>query len=152
MENFTVATLAQLLSRLELVTQAQLDEGLNEVDRRSKDPEPLIRALERKGYLTPYQTQKLRKGDTSGLILGGYQLRYKIASGSFGRVFRGIDPRTGRDVAIKVLRQRWSTDPHTIDLFEREGKVGLRLRHPNIVETLAVDWDRANNQYYIVME
>ena len=76
----------------------------------------------------------------------------KISSGSFGRVFRADDPRTGRVVAVKVLRRRWSEDQDKIDLFIREGKVGLTLKHPNIVEILAVNQDAATRQYYIVME
>ncbi|MFO0931034.1 MAG: serine/threonine-protein kinase, partial [Gemmataceae bacterium] len=39
-----------------------------------------------------------------------------------------------------------------IDLFIREGKVGLTLKHPNIVEVIAINQDPATRQYYIVME
>src|SRR5262249_44964308 len=106
----------------------------------------------RKAYLTPWQSGRLLKGDTNGFFLGGYRILYKIASGSFGRVFRADDPASGRVVAIKVLRRRWSDNQERIDLFEREGKVGLKLKHENIVEVLAVNKDPATNQYYIVME
>jgi serine/threonine protein kinase len=87
-----------------------------------------------------------------GYFMGGYRLLYKFASGSFGRVWRGDDPRTGIPVAIKVLRRRWCDDPHKVDLFEREGKVGLTLHHPNIVQILAVHCDRAMGQHFIAME
>src|SRR5947208_3925864 len=107
----------------------------------------LCLALERKGVLTPLHTQKLLKGDADGYFLGGYRILYRIASGSFGRVFRADDPRTGRAVAIKVLRKRWSDDPHNIELFEREGRVGLSLRHPNIVEILDARRDSATGEY-----
>ena len=60
--------------------------------------------LERKGFITPWQSGKVLKGDIDGFFLGGYRLLYKIASGSFGRVFRADDPRSGRVVAVKVLR------------------------------------------------
>src|SRR5204862_402483 len=50
------------------------------------------------------------------------------------------------------LRRRWSDKQDRIDLFEREGKVGLKLKHDNIVEVIAVNKDPATNQYYIVME
>ena len=55
-------------------------------------------------------------------------------------------------MAIKVLRKRWSEDARKIELFEREGKVGLGMRHPNIVHILAVNRDPASGQYYIVMD
>jgi CheY-like chemotaxis protein len=152
MANLDAASLAQQAIRLGLITEAQLHEGWEELGRRGGAPEPLLRFLERKGYLTPWQSQKLLKEDVDGYFLGGYRVLYRIASGSFGRVFRADDPRSGVVVAIKVLRRRWSENPHTIDLFEREGKVGLSLRHPNIVEVLSVSQDPLSRQYYIVME
>src|SRR5262249_5316509 len=108
--------------------------------------------LERRGLMTNFQTSKVLKGDNEGFFLGGYRIRYKIKSGSFGRVFRADDPRTGRAVAIKVLRRRWSEDQQRIDLFIREGRMGLTLKHPNIVEVLAINQDPITRQYYIIME
>src|SRR5262249_6007185 len=52
----------------------------------------------------------------------------------------------------KVLRRRWMEDQNRIDLFIREGKMGMELKHPNIVEVLAVSQDMSSGHYYIVME
>jgi serine/threonine protein kinase len=145
------AELGALAMRLGLITEDHLRECLDDLGPLAT-AQTLVAALERKGHLTAYQGQKLLKGDTEGYTLGGYRKLYKIASGSFGRVFRGEDPRTGIPVAIKELRRRWCDDPHKIDLFEREGKVGLSLRHPNIVQIMDVFCDRARGQYGIVME
>jgi CheY-like chemotaxis protein len=144
--------LAQLAIKVGLVTEIQVQEVWEDLGQRGGDAEPFLRAIERKGFLTTYQSGKLLKGDFDGYFLGGYRLLYKIASGSFGRVFRADDPRTGTVVAIKVLRQRWMDKPHTIELFEREGKVGMSLRHPNIVEIINVSRDPSTKQYFIVME
>jgi serine/threonine protein kinase len=152
MENLDAASLGQLAIKLGLVTEAQLVEAWDDVGQSGADPEPMLRFFERKGYMTPWQSAKLLKRDPDGYFLGGYRVLYKIASGSFGRVFRAEDPQTGRVVAIKVLRRRWSEDPQRIEFFEREGRVGLSLRHPNIVEMLAVSRDAASGQYYLVME
>ncbi len=146
------ATLAQQVTALRLATPSQLEECLHEIGNHSADPEPLFRALERKLYLTPLQSDKLRKGEREGYYLGGYRLKYRVASGSFGRVYRGDDPATGRIVAIKELRKRWSDDPNAVELFMREGRVGMSLRHPNIVEILAVGQDPITHRYYIAME
>jgi serine/threonine protein kinase len=108
--------------------------------------------IERKGLLTNYQTSKVLKGDDDGFFYGGFRILYKISSGSFGRVFRADDPNTGRVVAVKVLRRRWSEDRVRIDSFIREGRVGLTLKHPNIVEVLAISQEMTSGQYYIVME
>src|SRR5262249_39335211 len=130
----------------------QLNEAWDEVGRRNTDPFALLRVLERKGNLTPYQSTKLLKGDEEGYFLGGYRILYKISAGSFGRVYRADDPATGRVVAIKVLRRRWSEDPQRIEMFEREAKLGMSLRHPNIVEILAISHEATTGQYFIVME
>jgi serine/threonine protein kinase len=112
----------------------------------------MVRLLERRRYLTSWQGRKLLKGDMDGYFLGGYRLLYKIASGSFGRVYRGDDPRTGQVVAIKVLRNKWMMDKQKVDLFLREGKLGMTIRHPNIVPVLTVSQDTVTQQYFIVMD
>jgi CheY-like chemotaxis protein len=152
MDNFDPAAFRLQAIKVGLVTQEQFDEVYEELDVRDPPLPDVLRLLERKAYLTPWQSGKLLKGDADGFFLGGYRILYKIASGSFGRVFRAADPGSGRVVAIKVLRRRWSENPERIELFEREGKVGLKLKHDNIVEVLAVNKDPATSQYYIVME
>lgn len=152
MADLDAPTLAKRAVDLGLVTPEQLSECREELAKLGDDPLPVCRWFERKGYLTPWQTSKLLRDDGEGYFLGGYRILYRIAAGSFGRVFRADDPRTGNVVAIKVLRRRHTEDPHQVDLFEREGKVGLTLRHPNLVTILAVSRDPASGQYYIVME
>jgi serine/threonine protein kinase len=152
MATLDAQALAQLASKVGLVTPEQVQEVWDELGVRGGEVEPFLRVLERKGQLTPWQSSKLLKGDTDGYFLGGYRILYKVASGSFGRVFRAEDPGTGRVVAIKILRKRWSEDKQRIELFEREGNLGLGLHHPNIVEILAVNRDNVTGQYYIVMD
>ncbi len=152
MENLDAAAFGKLLLNLGLVSEPQLLEAQVEAGEGNNDLQDLLRVLERKGFLTPWQRERVLKGHTDGYFLGGYRILYKIASGSFGRVHRAEDPRTGRVVAIKVLRRRWSEDPKQIAQFFREGRVGLQLKHPNIVEVLAINQDEASQQYYIVME
>lgn len=160
LEGINSAAFGQLAVKVGLITPQQLAEGLEEARSDSGQANPplphFIRVTERKGWVTNLQTSKLLKGDTDGYFMGGYRLMYKISSGSFGRVFRAVergdDPQSGRVVAVKVLRKRWSEDKKRIDLFIREGKVGLSLKHPNIVEVLAINQDAQTKQYYLVME
>jgi eukaryotic-like serine/threonine-protein kinase len=144
--------LAQLVVRVGLIDDQIAKECLYELDGDQKRPDELTKLMERKGLLTPLQSGKLLKGEMDGFILGGYRLLYKIASGSFGRVYRGDNPSTGQIVAIKVLRRRWTEDKKRIEMFEREGRIGMSLTHPNIVQILAVSKDNLTGQYYIVME
>ena len=144
--------LGRLAVKVGLITEGQLQEAREELADKPPDMIHMLRALERKGWLTPWQSGKLLKGDEDGYFLGGYRILYKVASGSFGRVFRADDPRDGRVVAIKVLRKRWSEDQSRIDLFIREGRVGQTLKHPNIVEVLTMSQDPTTKQYFLVME
>jgi serine/threonine protein kinase len=150
--NLDASGIGQLAIKLGLVSEDQVRECIVELDDKKAPAPDMVRMLERKGYLTTWQGGKLLKGDLEGYFLGGYRILYKIASGSFGRVYRGDDPRTGQVVAIKVLRHKWTLDKQKVDLFVREGKLGMNIRHPNIVSVLAVGQDSKTGQYYIVME
>jgi serine/threonine protein kinase len=50
-----------------------------------------------------------------------------------GEVYRGRDPRLGRDVAIKVLPSNASSDPGRLHRFEQEARAAAALNHPNIL-------------------
>ncbi len=151
-EPVDAGAVADQIVKLGIADEFTVRECLFELDDRKAPAETLIALLERKGILSSLQGSKLRKGDNDGYFLGGYRVLYKISSGTFGRVYRGDDPRTGQIVAIKVLRNKWTQEKQKVDQFLREGRVGLTLQHPNIVQILAVNQDRNTGQYYIVME
>ncbi len=156
MEITDSTTFGQFAANRGLITPEQLTEAMEEARAEDGKAVPelyvLIRVLERKGWITNLETSKLVKGDADGYFMGNYRIRYKIQSGSFGRVFRAEERGSGRVVAVKVLRRRWSEDQQRIDLFVREGRVGLSLKHQNIVEVLAINQDPNSKQYYIAME
>ena len=76
----------------------------------------------------------------SGTRLGPYQVEHKLGAGGMGEVFRAVDTRLGRAVAIKVVDQRF------LARFEREARAISSLNHPHIC-TL---YDVGPN--YLVME
>ena len=152
MDKLDGAEVCRLLLKLGLLNSDQLEEGREEAGSKNPDPQLLLRIFERKGYLTPFQTTKIQKGDTDGYVLGGYRLLYRIAAGTYGRVYRADDPNSGRVVAVKVLRHKQSEIPKVVDWFYREAKLGMTLRHPNIVEILAVNQDHVTKQHFMVME
>ncbi|GIX04711.1 MAG: protein kinase [Planctomycetaceae bacterium] len=138
-----------MLVRLQLVEPWQLQQALKKIGVHASS-ERLLAELENQHVLTSYQTGKLLRGETDGLRLGRYKLLYRNASGSFARVFRACAIDTGETVAIKLLRQRYATDPRIVALFRREGELGKRLKHKNIVPIYEVGCDR--NQHYFTME
>ncbi|RPI86069.1 MAG: serine/threonine protein kinase [Planctomycetaceae bacterium] len=133
-----------------LVEQAQLDICLGDLGAHASDAESVISWLESKGLLTSLQAGKIRRGETADLILGPFRLMYRNASGSFARVYRARDIRTGKMVGLKVLRQRYCDDPAAVDEFRREAELGKSLRHENIVPIF--DVAVTQGQHYLSME
>jgi eukaryotic-like serine/threonine-protein kinase len=76
----------------------------------------------------------------AGACLGPYRIESKLGQGGMGEVFRAIDTRLGRAVAIKTMREQFSSR------FEGEARAISSLNHPNIC-TL---YDVGPN--YLVME
>ena len=138
------------LTRSKLIEAAQLQECVSRIQANGPSIDTLIREIEQRHYLTPYQVSKLKKRETDGLRLGPYKLLYRNASGSFARVFRGVSVDDGEMIGIKVLRQRWAEDPRTVNLFRREGELGKRLKHKNIVPIYEVGSE--GGQHYLSME
>jgi eukaryotic-like serine/threonine-protein kinase len=67
-----------------------------------------------------------------GSRLGTYEVLEPLGAGGMGEVFRARDTRLGRDVALKVLFERYQLDPHRLARFEQETRVLASLNHPNI--------------------
>jgi len=137
------------LTRLELVDPGTLSDCRDELGKRPS-PTDLLTALSRRNALTTYQVGRLNKGETDGLRLGPYKLLYRNAAGSFARVYRAASVDDGSIIGIKLLRQRWATDSKIVALFRREGELGKRLKHRNIVPIYDVVSER--NQHYFTME
>jgi serine/threonine-protein kinase len=70
--------------------------------------------------------------------LGTYHLLRPLATGGMARVWLAVDARDGRQVAVKRMLGTLAPDPELCRAFVDEGELGLRLRHPNIIETLEV--------------
>ncbi len=69
----------------------------------------------------------------SGTRLGPYEIVQAIGSGGMGDVYRARDSRLDRDVAVKVLPERFARDAEANMRFEREAKAVAALTHPNIL-------------------
>jgi eukaryotic-like serine/threonine-protein kinase len=85
-----------------------------------------------------------------GRVFGSYELKGLIAAGGMGEVYRAVDPRLNRTVAIKTLPEHWSNDPQRVERFNREARIVSSLNHPHIC-TLH-DIGMQDNIHYLVME
>ncbi len=90
--------------------------------------------------------------DTSpgSLFDGRYRIVRRLGQGGMARVFLAQDESLHRQVAVKVLADRHSDDPHFIERFQREARAAARLNHPNIVQVY--DQSQTAGMSYIVQE
>ena len=86
-----------------------------------------------------------------GKMLGNrYEIIEKVGNGGMATVYRAEDKILKRNVAVKVLKDEFTTDEEFIKRFEIEAQSAARLTHPNIVSIYDVGSE--DNLYYIVME
>jgi serine/threonine-protein kinase len=68
----------------------------------------------------------------TGTTLGHYEIVDKLGQGGMGVVYRALDRRLGRDVAVKLLPPDVASTPDRLGRFEREARVLASLNHPNV--------------------
>ena len=69
---------------------------------------------------------------TAGVRVGPYEIVAPLGAGAMGEVYRARDTKLNRDVALKVLPERFALDPDRLARFAREAQVLATLNHPNI--------------------
>jgi eukaryotic-like serine/threonine-protein kinase len=87
---------------------------------------------------------------TSGTKLGPYEIQAPLGAGGMGEVYRALDTRLDRTVAIKVLASHLSSSPELKQRMEREARSISALNHPHICQLY--DIGSQNGTDYLVME
>ena len=64
--------------------------------------------------------------------LGPHEILVPIGAGGMGEVFKALDPRVGRQVALKVLPESLAREPERRRRFEQEARLAASLNHPNL--------------------
>ncbi|QDT03421.1 Serine/threonine-protein kinase PrkC [Rubripirellula lacrimiformis] len=148
MSELTPQQFAQRIADLGLADRRVIDHALNELGVGDHTMEEMIRVMQGNGVVTTLQTDKILKGDRQGYFYGDYKILYLIGAGTFARVYRA--EKDGQVFAVKVLRKRFRDELKELEQFLREGRMGLKLRHPHIVNILDVVPDQRNP--FLVME
>lgn len=81
---------------------------------------------------------------------GPYEVRAPLGAGGMGEVYRAVDTRLGREVALKILPPEVARDPDRLRRFEQEARSASALNHPAIVTLHDVGVEEG--QHFLVME
>jgi eukaryotic-like serine/threonine-protein kinase len=87
---------------------------------------------------------------TAGTRLGPYEIQSPLGAGGMGEVYRALDTRLQRIIAVKILPSHLSENPEAKERFDREARTISSLNHPNIC-TLH-DVGHQNGVDFLVME
>ena len=88
--------------------------------------------------------------DLVGRLLAHYRIEEHLGSGGMGSVYRAVDTKLGRDVAIKVLPPAFANDQERLLRFEREARLLASLNHPNIAAIYGIE--ESEGMRFLVLE
>ena len=84
--------------------------------------------------MNPMEAYQVRPDPLVGAVLDGrYRVGGIIATGGMSAVYRGLDIRLDRPVAIKVMESRYAVDQQFLTRFQREARAVARLKDPGLV-------------------
>src|SRR5262249_34893716 len=84
----------------------------------------------------------MRRSRTAMSVLesiGHYRIQSKIGEGGMGAVYRALDSKLNREVAVKVLPEVFAQDAARMLRFEREAQVLASVNHPNIAAIYSIE-------------
>ncbi len=86
----------------------------------------------------------------SGCRVGPYEIVAPLGAGAMGEVYRACDTKLNREVALKVLPERFALDPDRLARFTREARLLATLNHPNIAAIYGLE--ESNGAQALVLE
>ena len=92
---------------------------------------------------------ELLEGSAPGRVVAGYRLEEQVGTGGMAVVFRAIDERLGRRVALKLLAPDLALDAQFRARFTRELRASIAVEHPHIIPVHAAG--EADGILYIAM-
>lgn len=134
------------LRRANLIERGQVEPVVNDFLNKhpAAKPPALAEHLVRLGVLTPFQAERLLKGDVMGFVFGPYTLQEALGSGSMGTVYSAVSRSDQRHYAVKLLPRRnlWN-----VRLARRQVRAFERINHAAVVPFK--DVGTAGSQHYL---
>jgi serine/threonine protein kinase len=150
---FSVEALCNSLARSRLLPADEVRKlhrsWLAEAGANAGDIVEFSRWVVARRYVTEYQLGVVQRGHGNDLLLEQYTILERVGKGRMAGVYKAVH-RLGPTVAIKILPPSKARDPQLLARFQRESRMALALKHPNVVRTFEVG--EANGLHYLVME
>ena len=86
----------------------------------------------------------------AGTRLGPYEVVAALGAGGMGEVYKGLDTRVDRAVAIKILPTDAVIDPEAGERFEREARALASLSHPRVCGLF--EYTHFNDKAVLILE
>jgi eukaryotic-like serine/threonine-protein kinase len=84
-----------------------------------------------------------------GAQIDSYRIESQVARSGMATIYRAVDTRDGRVVALKIPHPDMEADPVLYDRFQREAAIGQKLNHPGVMRVFD---DDHRSRVYMVME
>ena len=131
-------------------TGPQLNDSQSAAEPFSETEATVISKRRRSGTSYPHAATPLELGEAlEGRRLDYFELKEFVGGGGMGAVFRAIDTKLGRTVAVKILSP-YQTDEANLRRFKNEAQSAARLDHTNIARVYYVGED--DGWHFIVFE
>ncbi len=150
------SVLGKLVVEQGLATNDEINECLNEqgtLNTTEANDQSLAAILVTKGFCTQRQIKRIRpkaEERSKDQQIPGYKIIKPLGAGAMARVYLATQLSLNRQVAIKVLPQKFTSNPQFVDRFYEEGRAAAKLNHPGMVA--ALDVGKAGDYHYFVME
>ena len=128
--------------RREVASLIEAHERSGVVDRLAADLAPLAARVR--------ETTALGTGALQGRTVGQYDVVERVGGGGMGIVYKALDRRLGRTVALKFLQPRLNEDDSAAERFRLEARAIAALEHPNIC-TIHEIGETDDGQLYLAM-
>jgi serine/threonine protein kinase len=86
----------------------------------------------------------------AGEMIGEYRVETKLGEGGFGAVYRAVQPLIGKQVAIKILSRKLSSDPEMVSRFVAEARAVNKIGSKHIVDIFGFGSMDDGRQYYVM--